>query len=158
MRRARGGKVIWVRYVCQLAVWKKREWESAVDTGVVILHVNQTKLYAKSQIWITLTDILIVIWVIKLPKGWALLKSVPKNRRFPYVWRMALVGKSPPVAPQCFIYNGVLWHIVPSFKKLPLLWFGYCPNYTHVTHMQNMTLRHLVCCTISMNPVWACLL
>lgn len=83
---ARGGRVIWVlqRYVCRLAVWKKREWESAVYTGVVILWkiqlVCSDELYAKSQIGIILTDILIVIGVLKIPKGWLLLKSVPKKK------------------------------------------------------------------------------
>lgn len=43
----------------------------------------------------------------------------------PYVWGIWFVGQGISVAPQCFTYDGMLWHLT-FIKKVQLLQFGYC--------------------------------
>lgn len=65
---------------------------------------------------------------IKMKKclGW----GPDQTSAFSYVWRKWFVGQGIPVAPPCFIYNGVLWHILALSKNcsswilhLAILWF-----------------------------------
>ncbi len=35
---------------------------------------------------------------------------------FPHIWRIWFVGRGISVTPQCFIYNGMLWHILSKLQ------------------------------------------
>lgn len=49
-----------------------------------------------------------------------------KTCMFSYVWRIWFVCWSIPVAPQCFIWNGMLWCILPFVKKTAAPVIGCC--------------------------------
>lgn len=45
---------------------------------------------------------------------------------FPYIWRIRFVGQGISVAPQCIIYDGMLWHIFSSSKMCSCNLDTYC--------------------------------
>ncbi len=53
---------------------------------------------------------------------------------FPYIRRVWFVGQGISVTPQCFIYNGMLWHTLPLSKNsISINCSALCINSAHVT-------------------------